>query len=249
MKYVSAVVCVVILCLAMTQVAVADDPFPPPWHGEWSQTFQYWEFNTEETGQQDLNEDGLPDGLAPTGPGPLDQGQGIPGIPYEEQGGSPGYLPSTNVVVYPSPPDWMATDTTHNSDRVGIWSLSGSIDVTVDNHDPDNEFKWVWVQITWAEEFPGDGSVPKIDNLAPGADPAWPVTQTNEMDWGDGWKTTLYEWRIYPNPEFETFTIGFEQGGGILVDQLVIDTWCIPEPTSLALLALGALAMLRRRPA
>ncbi len=233
MRYVITVVSAALVCSAMAQVAVAQpqDPFPPWWHGHWSQTFQWWLFDTEETGQ------GVPGGLPPDGPGPLDEGP-----PYV-----PGYLPSTNVVVNPFPDVWYPVDPLHGSNRTGIWPLSGSIDVIVDNHNPPNEFKWMWVQVTWAQEVPGGTDFPAFTNLVPAADPAWPVTVTNEMDWGDGWFTTLFEWRIYPNPVDEQFTIGFEGMDGILVDELVIDTWCIPEPATLSLLAFGGLLLARRR--
>ncbi len=35
--------------------------------------------------------------------------------------------------------------------------------------------------------------------------------------------------------------------GGIDVDELVIDTWCVPEPSALALLIIGGLLAVRRR--
>ena len=223
----------VICCLGVAQVALADDIRPPQWRGQWSTTYQYWNFDTDDNGQAG--------GLPPAGPGPLIE------VPW-----TPGYLPSTNVVVYPSPPVWYATDPIHGSDRTGIWPLCGSIDVTVDNHEPPNEFKWVWVQVTWAIESLEKPSVPLLTNLDPPADPGYPVTLVDEYPHGDGWYTSTYEWRIYPNPVDEHFTIAFEAGqgvvgGGILVDQLVIDTWCIPEPATLGLLLCGSLAVLRKR--
>jgi len=212
----------------MTQVAVAEDVNPPPWRGQWSTTSQIWGFDYDPGGEPpDYERYYEPDGPAPGGQPPL---------------------PGTNVVVYPDPPDWMPDDATHGSNRVGIWSLSGHIDVTVENHEPPNEFKWVWVQLTWAQEFPGGTDVPAFYDLIPRADPDWPVTLTDMVDHGDEWYTFTYEWRIYPNPREERFTIGFHDPyGGILVDQLVIDTWCIPEPATLGLLVVGGLLALRRR--
>jgi hypothetical protein len=64
-----------------------------------------------------------------------------------------------------------------------------------------------------------------------------------ELPLADGWTETTYTWRIEPNPPDEFFTIG----GTINVDELVIDTWCIPEPAALSLLALGSMVLLRRR--
>ena len=48
---------------------------------------------------------------------------------------------------------------------------------------------------------------------------------------------------IEPNPAFEIVRID----GAVMVDEIVIDTICIPEPASLALLGLGGLALMRRR--
>ena len=39
----------------------------------------------------------------------------------------------------------------------------------------------------------------------------------------------------------------FTIGGDVFVDQLVVDTICIPEPATMSLLALGGLALLRRK--
>ena len=226
-----AAMCAIVAFLASPAV-LADDVFPPPWRGQFSTTSQVWEFNYD------------PD---PNAPDPLYERFYPPDFPAP---GGNDPLPSTLATVFPSPPNWLPDDPLHGSNRVGIWSLSGSIDVIVDNHDPPNIFKWVWVQLTWAEEFIGDGSVPAIGDLFPEADPRYPVTLIDEFPHGDGWLTSTYEWRIFPNPEFEEFTIGFEQGGGILVDQLVVDTWCtIPEPPMLGLLVMGFAGILvsRRR--
>jgi hypothetical protein len=231
MRHVSTITIVfaAALCLAMTPAVLADDVFPPPWRGEVSTTLQYWEFN------YDSNPTGWERFYEPDGPGPLDEGP-----PYIT-----GYLPSTNVIVWPDPNTWYPDDPLHGSTRQGIFPLSGWIDVIVDNHNPPNEFKWVWVQLTWAQEFAGGHSQPAFSNLSPA--PVDPPVLIDEVDHLDGWYTSTYEWFIRPNPPFEEFTIGFDTGGGILVDELVIDTWCIPEPATMGLLLVGGLLTLRRR--
>ena len=55
---------------------------------------------------------------------------------------------------------------------------------------------------------------------------------------------------IIPNPDWEQITIFGNSGGNVLPGNLLtieIDTISVPEPATLSLLALGALAMIRRR--
>ena len=61
----------------------------------------------------------------------------------------------------------------------------------------------------------------------------------------NGWFETTYKWEIHPNPPDEFFVLS----GNINVDQLIIDTWCIPEPSAglLTVLGGGLLLVLRWR--
>ena len=150
------------------------------------------------------------------------------------------YLPSTELLVTPTPgAGWIDMD--QAAGRIGIWPLSGWIDVIVDNHEPPNDFKWVWLQLTWKPQELG--AVPSVYDIEPLADPRYPVTLVDMKQLGDQWFHSTYEWRIYPNPVDEILKIE----GSIFVDELVIDTWCIPEPTPLVLLVLGSLVFFRRR--
>jgi hypothetical protein len=191
--------------------AFADDIQPPPWRGQWSTTSQMWEF---------LNP--LPNPLLPDGPAP---------------GGMPP-LPSTHIEVFPLG-DWIALDP--QSGRRGIWPLSGEMLVTVDNHNPPNDVKHMWVQVTWQDMvgLPATGPILSGFNPPPGT----PLNKVGPVDLGLGWWETTYMWEIYPNPPDEFFILG----GNILVDELVIDTWCIPEPSVVTLAGLGVLSLVWRQ--
>ncbi|HOX56146.1 MAG TPA: hypothetical protein P5205_04720 [Candidatus Paceibacterota bacterium] len=196
--------------------AFADDIQPPWWRGQYSTTSQYWEFLTSE-------------------PGPL-QPDGSP------PGGQP-WLLSTHLTVYPDG-QWLPSDL-FGSGRVGIWPLSGEMRVTVDNHNPPNEYKWMWVQLTWHDEELKPATGPILSGFNPMYDPVPGLITVPDEDLGFGWYETTFQWFIHPNPPDEFFVIG----GNILVDELVIDTWCIPEPSLFALAGLGVLLLAWRRPA
>ena len=215
---------VALLFVGSTASAVVVDEQIPWWRGQWSTTSQVWEFMTADPG------DPTGDGLVPDGPAP---------------GGEPP-LASTMLWVTPMVGlDWMSTDP-YGSDREGIWPLSGIIEVVVDNHEPPNEKKIVWLQVTWRESTPeGHFDQPVITAIHQPLH----LTTAPELvggaheDLGAGWYESTYTWEIYPNPVDERFLIQ----GNIDVDEIIVDTWCIPEPATLGLLLLGGLTLLRRR--
>ncbi len=212
---------VVLVGLAMAAPAMADDVLAPPWQGEVSTTLQWWEFATN-----------LADDVLPDGPGPLVED------PY-----TPGYLPSTKIThIEPDPanPTWLFEDP-FGSPRTGIWPLSGTMDVIVDNHNPPNDRKLVWVQITWHASNMQHPDTPHLVNLHPSA--SFGPIVVDEILWCNDWYTTVFYWEIEPNPVDEMFRIQ----GDIMVDQLVIDTWCMPEPATLGLMALGGLGLIFRK--
>jgi hypothetical protein len=192
--------------------ATADDIQPPWFRGLPRTTSQMWEFNE---------------------PVP-------PGTPIEPDGPAPGGLPplpSTYLTVWPLNGEYIPYD--ENSGRMGIWPLSGHIDVLVDNY-PEPLEKTMWVQLTWQSQDPMNPlSVPTLygfDAYPEAAQTPAEIVATEDL--GFGWFETTYTWEIIPNPQWESFQIG----GTINVDELVIDTIC-PEPSTFVLLGLGAMLL------
>jgi len=211
--------------MAITATAMAEDLDPPWWRGKISTTSQVWEFMTPQQPGQDVR----PDGPAP--------------------GGQP-FLASTHIIWDPGDAPrqrWLETDMPIDDIGVGVLPLSGWIDVVVDNHDPkpENE-KWLWVQLTWRPQYL-DGAQPGFDNFNPPlpAGMGVKIEQSTPLDPGgtSGWMHTTYSWKLDLNPPDEAFRIF----GDINVDELVIDTWCIPEPATMSLLALAGLALIGRK--
>ena len=203
------------------------DRVPPWWRGRISTTSQVWVFNY------------LPDGYRAGDPAYYRPDAAAPN-------GQP-FLDSTQPTVTPGPDmTWLEQD----EGRFGVWPLSGSIDIIVDNHDPkpENE-KWIYIQLLWRPQTPvPPGAVPAQRHRRPlhfrhgprgKVDPV-PIIEDIMID--DSWAHTIFEIKLPWNPPWEQIVIS----GDINVDELVVDTWCVPEPAMVAVLALGGLLLIRR---
>lgn len=153
--------------------------------------------------------------------------------PLPDLGHYPYGIPSTTVtpgVGQAWLPEWEG--------RVGVWPLSGEIFVQIPNRPEPLPFKEIWIQLTWAMQAPNVW--PAVSETRFGV----PATLVAEVPLGGAWLHSTYLIQLEPNPDWERILIT----GAVNVDELVIDTICAPEPTTLGLLALGTLALLRRRP-
>lgn len=209
----------VVLCIASDSFAL--DSNPPQWRGDPGSTLTIWEFLTP-----DLNP--------------------VPDIEVNPFG-------LARATVYPAhawEQNW--------GDKDGVWPLSGAMEVLIHNNPVENELKLIQIQLTWTSEFPvptqpvvmvaatrvngqavPPGAINLIDQQVVQLEP------TNEPGANQFWYHTTYLFEVRPNPVFENIYIS----GSIMVDELVIDTICIPEPATLALLGLGSLVFLKRRSA
>lgn len=131
-------------------------------------------------------------------------------------------------------------------DRLGVWPLSGAMEFRIPNRPEPLPYKDIWVQITWAPQAPD--TYPVVTEVISGTHGSVVgeigLEETfEEPPAGAFWYHTTFAMRLMPNPDVEVVRID----GLIMVDQVVIDTICAPEPGMLVLLGLGAAGALLRR--
>jgi len=123
-------------------------------------------------------------------------------------------------------------------DGDGGWFFpdGGSIRFTLDNVVDTEPVKHLWLQVT---HTPGLGLA--VDPLAGfnfGATGSLPGTVSMIPH---GPTSTIFYWDMFPNPAWEEFRLLiFGQGE---IDQVVVDSISIPEPSSLVLSGFGLLAL------
>lgn len=206
-----------IIVCAAGGAVLADDFQPPSWRGAPGSSWAKWEFNDA----------GAPVAFPPN--------SGFYSAP------DAGYTPFGTPTLEARPgggQSWQGTW----AGRPGVWQLSGELILDIPNNPVGNEYKDIQLQLTWHPQAQGNMPVTEV-SLNSSLDPSTPMMLVSTTSAGGDWFHSVYSLRLYPNPSHEWMLIT----AGIDVDEVVVDTICVPEPASLAVLGLGALAITRRR--
>jgi len=207
--------------------ARAEDLNPPEWRGEPNTAYAVWEFS------EDVMPDEADIWVSPPS-----------GAEADEMG---GVWEIGDTVVYTEYRDSVegrsgvrAFDLNEiTMEPGGTYYITDMLGFRLDNYPSNNAEKQIRVQVVWRGAGP-----PYLAASAVGSS-GGAASSLVDMDLGDGWTHSTYEMVLQPNPVEETV---FLTGGSyspeyLFVDQVVIDTHCVPEPGALPLLALGVIGL------
>jgi hypothetical protein len=182
--------------------------------------------------------------------------RGGPGTTFEKWSFADGSAtPSADAGVvnpYGTPSLWIGDRATWSQTidtYTGVWApKTDEMDFQIPNRSATwaGTEKHIWAEITW--KVAGlDTRTTHDDSLMVGVDPEGDYTAMNftrlDTSLGNGWFSTIVKVDIWPNPLSEWITVK----GDIYIDEVTIDTQCVPEPATLGLLIGGAFMAIRRK--
>jgi hypothetical protein len=189
--------------LLLTAVVYADDVLPPVWRGVFpdEMTYQAWEFGTPAN---------------PALPEMCDNAFGIP---------------LADIALGAFSEGWFDTLFGFGT-RQGLWDLGGeggSMVLEIDDTPITDAHKEIWCQVTYFEDIhqapsvsvPGGYLVPDL---------CLTRIPVDEVPTGGRWLLDRLVFRMEENPPHEQVIITSDPDWGSVIDQVVVDTWCMPNP-------------------
>ena len=226
--FVAAVLTLALLCLFVGP-AWADHYNAPDWESNPYYTRQSWEF---------------PDGVSPA-PAELDQNPFGTAIAYELNNHGVWQQDLGQEYTLSNPPVYV-------QDRTGGWMFEGLVDGVFASIDVPNDanqglIKEIWFEATFKTNSQDpDVSFAVNDNLGNPFDVGPWNFEPFGVDINDGgiWARSWIYGSIDPQPLSETIIFSANLGAGeyILVDEIDVDTRCVPEPSTVMML-LGTVAI------
>lgn len=205
---------------AVASTGLETDVLPPEWRGDPNTTLQAWSF--DESSNPALIE---------------------PEYELNPYGAPSARITTNENCVTPGPLQtfWMETE----GGRDGVWRIYGSdyLELYLPNAETTNPFKEIWIQLTWSA-----GSIDRqpIFQTSPGYG-AIELIQAETVSDSEYYRS-VYKIVLEPNPVEEWIWIQ-PRDCTLYIDEIVVDTQCIPEPSSAALIGIGGVfgLLVRRR--
>lgn len=136
----------------------------------------------------------------------------------------------------------------------GAWKIvgtDGTIDLYIPNEANPLLTKEVWFQLTFNTNVNAFAYTTFEILTSSPTTTKWQWENVDPVDPSSGRYRYSAIWTINPQPDSETIHIGAklssEPNGFLSLDQVSVDTRCIPEPATLTLLGLGLVSVLRRK--
>jgi hypothetical protein len=151
-------------------------------------------------------------------------------------------------------PGWYASYMGRN----GVWvGNMTTITLTIPNKPDLNLYKEIWVEVGCRGHLPPqvpDDVITPAQGFSLGEGYSVLTPQGSDVEdlgfsfttFQSGWRKLVFGLRIYPNPALETISFTLLNSGAD-IDYIIVDTICIPEPATLALLVLGGLLCRRHK--